>query len=188
MKLPLYILLFLCLFFYGCNKKHEASIDIVNEWMGKEIFFPQNTQCYSITNDSISFSSLLKKEFKILFYVNSNDCFKCKARLADWNKLIYNFNQLYSDKVSFLFFYHIKKEEKDEVYKLLEYERFYYPVIIDQANAINQLNNLPIEESFQCFLLNKENKVISIGNPTINNQVLSLYKRYITKKKKTLFE
>ena len=95
---------------------------------------------------------------------------------------------MYSDKVSFLFFYHIKKEEKDEVYKLLEYERFYYPVIIDQANAINQLNNFPIEESFQCFLLNKENKVISIGNPTINNHVLSLYKRYITKKKKTLFE
>lgn len=155
--------------------------------MGKEIIFTQNIQYYSRDDSNINFEDILKKVFKILFYVDSSECFKCKARLTDWNKLIYDYNQLYSGKVGFLFLYNVTNEK--EVYQLLEYERFNYPIIIgNQANAINQLNNFSKNSDFQCLLLNKENKIISIGNPITNPEISLLYRKYINKEKETILE
>lgn len=182
-KKHLIYLLIICSFISACRNENKKVITTVNKWMGKEIIIPQNIQLYSRINNTIKLEDILAKEFKILFYVNSSECFKCKARLADWNKLIYNFNQLYQDKVGFLFFYNIN--DNKEVYDLLEYERFNYPIIIEnQLCKINELNKIPDDDDFKCFLLDRSNRIISIGNPTINPKVQSLYKRYINKEKK----
>lgn len=98
----IFCFLFICSLNFACRDKNEKIAHTVNEWMGKEVIFSQNVKLYSRLNDTIKFDDILTKDFKILFYVNSSECFKCKARLADWNKLIFKFNQLYQSKVGFL--------------------------------------------------------------------------------------
>lgn len=56
---------------------------------------------------------------------------------------------------------------------------FDYPVLIDTNDAINRLNHFPTEQQFQCFLLDADNKVIAIGNPTLDIQVREFFRSKI---------
>jgi hypothetical protein len=63
---------------------------------------------------------------------------------------------------------------------LFEQFHFNYPVFIDMNNTINRLNHFPQQQSYQCFLLDSNNKVLMIGNPTLNPKIWELYKKIIT--------
>lgn len=62
---------------------------------------------------------------------------------------------------------------------MLKRDRFDYPVFIDENNQINSLNHFPDKPELQCFLLDKDNKVLLIGNPVLNPKVWELYKQTI---------
>ena len=47
-------------------------------------------------------------------------------------------------------------------------------------NEINRLNHFPNKIEYQCFLLDSNNKVLMIGNPTLNQKIWELYKEVIT--------
>jgi hypothetical protein len=53
-------------------------------------------------------------------------------------------------------------------------------VYIDVNDSLNQLNQLPVNPVYRCFLLDKDNKVLAIGNPANNYKVWELYKKIIT--------
>ena len=59
-------------------------------------------------------------------------------------------------------------------------ERFSYPVFIDIKGTINDLNRFPQTTQYQCFLLDKDNKVLMIGNPVMKMRIWELYKSRIT--------
>lgn len=49
----------------------------------------------------------------------------------------------------------------------------------DEEDAFNKLNKLPTDMMFQTFLLDKDNKVVAIGNPIHNPKVKELYLKII---------
>ncbi len=57
----------------------------------------------------------------------------------------------------------------------MERDKFTLPVCIDTEDRFNKLNNFPSDMMFQTFLLNKDNKVVVIGNPIHNLKVRNLY-------------
>jgi hypothetical protein len=92
-----------------------------------------------------------------------------------WLSLI----EKYKDKIDFLLFFHIKNN--DEVLSLLKDERFKYKVYFDTNDELNKLNRFPSNPQFQCFLLDKDNKVLAIGNPANNPKIWELYEKIITR-------
>ena len=50
---------------------------------------------------------------------------------------------------------------------------------IDRNDSLEILNSFPKEIAFQTFLLDKDNKVLAIGNPVLNPKVKDLYLRII---------
>ena len=50
---------------------------------------------------------------------------------------------------------------------------------VDVDNRFNKLNNFPADMTFQTFLLDKNNKVVAIGNPIHNLKVRELYLKII---------
>lgn len=82
--------------------------------------------------------------------------------------------------VGFLFF--INSISKEEIYYLLEEQEFYYPIIVDELNIINKLNQFPENPNFHCFLLNKNNEVLLIGDPCHAPELWELYKKIILTK------
>jgi hypothetical protein len=83
-----------------------------------------------------------------------------------------------SEKTVFLFYFHL--ENDDEFIHLLESYRFNYPIYIDTADELNRINRFPSNPQFQCFLLDKDNKVLAVGNPANNPKIRELYKQIIT--------
>ncbi|MDR1373255.1 MAG: hypothetical protein LBJ17_09125 [Dysgonamonadaceae bacterium] len=154
------------------------------EWTGKEIKFPDNFECNLQGSDTVSSlcAELLDSEYKILLYIDSTGCTSCKLRLFEWRQLMQEADRLFPYKVKFLFFFH--PQNIAELNYFLLRDRMDYPVFIDKNDTIYKLNKFPSEEQFQCFLLDKNNMVLAIGNPVLNPKIWKLYKDIIIENKK----
>jgi hypothetical protein len=162
------------------NRRAEAE-KAVNEWIGREIKFPEDVQCCVLGKDTTRAlcDELFSREFKVLLYVDSTGCSACRLKLYLWQQIIAESHRLFNDKLSFLFYFQ-PKEENDFAYICMGYQ-FDYPVFIDINNTINKLNIFSQNAEFQSFLLDKNNRILSIGNPVYNEKVWELYKSIISK-------
>jgi hypothetical protein len=112
--------------------------------------------------------------------MDSIGCSACRLRTYNWKKVFEEANLISSDILSFEFYFHPKNER--ELLFVLRGSEFNYPVVhIDRENKLNKLNKFSSNINYQCFLLDKENKVILVGNPFTNPSIWSLYKKIITR-------
>ena len=79
--------------------------------------------------------------------------------------------------IPFLFYFHPK--DMKELRYLTRRDSFTYPVCFDEDDELNALNRFPSDMTFQTFLLDKDNKVVSVGNPVHNPKVKELYLKHI---------
>jgi hypothetical protein len=163
----------------GNDKKTEAQ-KIVIEWMEKEIQFPAEYQCNILGKDTVASpcNELFNAEYKVLLYIDSLGCTGCRLKLFQWKQIIEESDSLFAGKLNFLFF--LQPKDKKELNFLLKRDKFDYPVFIDTKNSINQLNRFPDQPEYQCFLLDKNNKILMIGNPSLNPKIWELYKQTIS--------
>ena len=157
---------------------------VVNEWIGKEIKFPENMPCFVSGKETLSefCDENFHREYKILLYVDSAGCSDCRLKLFEWKQLMEEADRLFPGKVGFLLFFQPKST--DEMADMFLNNRFDYPVFTDTTGSINLLNLFPQAMQHQCYLLDADNKVLSIGNPVINLQIWELYKKIISDEKK----
>ena len=176
-----YILLIAALF--SCDneqkEKEKQILQLVNEWQGKQIVFPENAVFTRYLTDTTDFQ-IPQSEYKVLVYVDSTGCTSCKLKLNKWKKLIEYTDSVTQKKVPYLFFIH-PQNEKDILW-LLKEEKFDRPVCIDTNDLLNKQNKFPTNITFQTFLLDKNNRVIILGNPVDNQTVKDLYLKQITGK------
>lgn len=171
MKKLLFLLVMSCLF--SCKETDKDRINrLVSEWSGKEIVFPNDMEFTSLGNDT---NYLFKNEYTVMTYVDSMGCTGCKLKLPQWKELI---NELDSIGNTSVLFFLYPKNEKELTY-LLKRDRFTHPVCIDENDSFNKLNHFPSDMMFQTFLLDKENKVVAIGNPIQNPRVKEVYLQII---------
>jgi hypothetical protein len=161
------------------NQKRIGIEKIVSEWKGKQIIFPDDVSCCIFGKDTTVFlcDDLLQSEYKILLYVDSTGCTSCKLQLLEWKEYINEADSLPAGKPAFLFFFNPK--DRTELRFFLRRDDFDYPVFIDESNEIDRLNHFPKELQYQCFLLDRDNRVLALGNPVHNPKIWELYKKII---------
>lgn len=164
----------------SCKESEKDKITrLVNEWNEKLIVFPEDMVYTRYGKDTVTFN-LPDSEFTVLFYIDSIGCTTCKLQSLRWTELMNEMDTLYNGKVSFQFV--LRPMNRKELTSSLKRDKFVYPVLIDEHNQFNKMNNLPQEEAFHTFLLNKQNKVIAIGNPVSNPKIKELYFNIISGK------
>lgn len=170
-------LFILLVVFYSCQntRKNEITL-LIKEWEGKEIIFPSNSE-FTIQGMSKVKPLDENSDYKIVTYVDSMGCTSCKLRLLLWKKLISEIDSLSYSSVPFYFFFYPKKST--ELYSILRRDDFVYPVCIDDKDTFNKLNHFSKNDQFQTFLLDRNNRVVAIGNPTNNLKVKDLYVQII---------
>lgn len=154
------------------NLQKDITTSLVTEWNNKDILFPQNSIFTILGKDTIAYPPK-EKQYKILNYVDSFGCTACKLKLAEWNEFITDIDTLTNNSVSFYFYFYPKNIS--ELFYLIKIEDFKHPVCIDIQDKLNNLNHFPKDINFQTFLLDKNNKVIAIGNPMHNIEIKKLY-------------
>ena len=174
MKLGRFLFLLLgVLCLVSCKESEKERIArLVNEWEGKEIKFPPHSVFTIQGKDTVTMDYRIA-EFKVITYVDSIGCTSCKLQLHRWKELIAEMDSVTSGTVPFLFYFH-PKDVKELCY-LLRRDAFNNPVCFDEMEDFNKLNRFPSDITFQTFLLDKENRVIGMGNPVHNLNIWKLY-------------
>lgn len=162
-----------CLFFASCEESEKERLSrLVQEWEGKEILFPAHSTFTIQGRDTVDFD-FKDATYKIVTYIDSVGCTDCKLQLYRWKELIKEVDSLTNGNVPFLFYFHPK--DMKELRYLTRRNGFTYPVCFDEKDDFNRLNRFPGEMMFQTFLLDKENRVVALGNPVQNPKVKELY-------------
>lgn len=183
MKQLIYIVSIFFLLTSCKENKKEQFAHLVQEWQGKEIVFPKEMVFTKFVTDTVDYD-IPQSEHKVLIYVDSVGCTSCKLQLHKWKKLIEYTDSITNSSVPYLFFFQSKGDK--ELRYLLERDNFDRPVCIDYTNQLHNLNKFPTDLTFQTFLLDKDNKVLVIGNPIHNLAVKGLYLKQISGKKNPL--
>ena len=166
-------LLFLLPFLFSCHDKRKEEItQLVSAWQGKEIRFPQEMVFTLFTTDTVAYR-MPQSVHKVLVFVDSVGCTSCKLQLQRWKELIQYTDSVTQGTVPFLFFFQSKNRR--EIRYLLKRDNFDRPVCLDESDALNRLNRFPSDSRFHTFLLDKENRVVLVGNPIHSLSVKELY-------------
>lgn len=173
-KMNKVILLFLLVLLNSCKENSTERItNLVKKWNGKEIFFPSYAYFTTLGHDTVRLDFIEKSSYSIVTYVDSIGCISCKLKLDRWTSFIQVMDSIASLNVPIYFFLH-PSNTKSMINVLKQY-KFNYPVCIDEKDSFNLLNHFPIDMNFQTFLLDKNKKIVAIGNPVLNPQIKELY-------------
>lgn len=164
------------------ESREEAMLRLVNEWNGKEIKFPVHSVFTIQGKDTVDFE-FCNANYKVITYIDSVGCTSCKLQLPRWKKLVGEVDSITNGSVPFLFYFHPK--DMKELRYLTRRDDFEYPVCFDEKDELNRLNRFPSDMTFQTFLLDKDNKVVAMGNPVLNPKIKDLYLDVIKEKKET---
>lgn len=159
------------------ESREEAMLRLVNEWNGKEIKFPFRSVFTIQGKDTVDFE-FGNADYKVVTYIDSVGCTSCKLQLPRWKELVKEVDSLTGGSVPFLFYFHPK--DMKELRYLTRRDGFEYPVCFDGKDELNRLNRFPADITFQTFLLDKDNKVVAIGNPVLNPKIRELYLGLVT--------
>ena len=159
----------------SCSRRNTTKKKIeemVKSWQEKEIIFPEGLIFTKHGKDTIGYN-IPASEYKIILYVDSVGCTECKLQLHKWKEFITEVDSLTNGAVPVLFFFYPK--DLREISFLLRRDSIHIPVCIDKQNRMNRINHFPSHQMYQCFLVDKENKVIYIGNPVHNRKIRDIY-------------
>lgn len=186
MKRLTYILL--CLFLFSCRPTEIDRInELVNHWQGRAIQFPKDMTFVSYSKEyGAQRVSLHAEGYRILTFADSLGCMSCKLQLPKWSEFIREVDSVSHRTIPFIFV--LQAHKPDEMIYILKRSGFSYPVYIDSKDSLNQLNHFPTQMEYQTFLLDKENRVVAIGNPIYNPSVKKLYMNIIQGKELTAGE
>ena len=172
-SLKFFLGLCVCLLMVSCSESEKERLSrLVQEWEGKEILFPAHSTFTIQGKGTVDFD-FKGAAYTIVTYIDSVGCTSCKLQLHRWKELVKEVDSLTNGDVPFLFYFHPK--DIKELRYLTRRDAFTYPVCFDEKDDFNRLNRFPSEMMFQTFLLDKENRVIALGNPIQNPKVKELY-------------
>ena len=161
---------------FSCtDSKNKEVATLLQEWEGRRIVFPSNPTFTIQGEDTVEYH--IKNTYKILTYIDSTGCTSCKLRFAEWRIFMSEVDSIRPNMLQFLFF--LCPKTGMEIYQTLRMDRFKYPICIDDEDSLNKLNHFSSDMMFQTFLLDKDNKILAIGNPIHNPKVKELYLKII---------
>ena len=162
----------------SCEESRKDEIArLVKEWEGKEIHLPEHPVFSIQWKDKVDFS-FRDNEYKVVSYVDSIGCISCKLQLDRWKDFIHEVDSLTGEAVPFILCLH--HPDVKEMQRVTWKDEFKYPVFIDEMGTFDALNHFPTNMMFQTFLLDKNNKIVAIGNPILNPMVKELYLEKLT--------
>lgn len=156
-------LLILLLFFCSCEEtKKEKMESLVSKWEGKVIAFPSHSVFTVQGNDTIDFYFSCTN-YRIVTYVDSLECACDDLKLGDWKTFMQITDSLTQNEAHFIFYFNTKERDKLRYFTLRD--QFTYPICFDDENLFYKLNQLSTDLPITTFLLDANDKVITMGDP-----------------------
>lgn len=165
----------MALLIWACaNDADNRYAQLVSEWQCKEILLPE-TMVDFMTGDTIDLS---ETDFTILTFVDSAGCAGCQMKLTLWNEFLPALDSVASN-ANFNALLMVNAND-DELTNRINRDEYTYPIINDTTGKYYRFNHLPEDDMFRTFLIDRNRRVIAIGNPILSNSVADLYRAIIS--------
>ena len=168
---PYLIIIALAILSVSSCKKSARNVyaEAVEEWIGKEILFPDSMM--TVTGEMIAPPTA---DFTIVSYYDSTGCTGCRMKLPFWNEFM---NKVDSAKGgnSIELVMVAATDRVKELKHLVKFNSFSGNMVSDPDDSFNRLNSFPEDAALQTFLLDRDRRVIAMGNPVVNGGIGKLY-------------
>ena len=171
-----YIFIAILLALAACRSDKDRMAEIVEEWQGREIVFPEVMTDF-LTGDTIDLSDT---DFTIFTYVDSVGCTGCKMKLLVWQEFLNSLDSIANCDVRFVMV--VDGADVKELSYLTKSCGFDYPIYVDTSHRMSDSYSFPDKVALQTFLLDKDRKVMSIGSPVYAPDIERMYKAVISGK------
>lgn len=164
------------------NTTKDRMLHLVKIWEQKQIIYPSEAIFTIYGKDTLINYTKSGVDYSIVSYIDSLGCLSCKLQAQAWKNFMKTIDSISKSAVPINIFVH--HEANDELLSILKKENFDIPMCLDLNDSFRILNNFPADVSFRTFLLDKENRVVAIGNPIHNPKIRELYLKIIGGDKK----
>ena len=167
------------LLIFGCNSKDKQFQAALEKFMSSEIRIPELSAAIFNGQDTIvemNHSPLAKM---VILY-DSTVCGSCKVSGISRLQIVTDFAKVMQNRFEPVFIFAPSATKEREVRVALKTRPFEWPVFIDTAQKFVSSNRgLPENKLLHTFLLDKNNKVVLVGDPVSNPNLWNLYKSTI---------
>lgn len=173
-RVALLTILVLCMY-ASCRQdaSKEKMINLVKKWEKKQVIYPSETAFTIYGEDTVVDYVKSGVKYSIVSYIDSLGCLSCKLQAKAWKSFIKTIDSVSDYSIPVNIFVHNK--DGDELLSILRKEAFDMPICLDLNDSLRLLNDFPDDIAFRTFLLDKDNRVVAIGNPIFNPKIKELY-------------
>jgi uncharacterized protein YcfL len=118
---------------------------------------------------------------RLVIYTDSLSCSSCRLKyMFEYNDILGLHEELGGEFMP-IFVFSPREGQSAEIRNTLLLYRFDYPILLDDRGMFPAANpHIPADNRFHTFLLDKNGKVVLVGNPVNNPGLWELYKTTIT--------
>lgn len=156
-----------------CTNKHSDISSIVKSWENRKINYPKQMHFNNANDEVVPLD--YSGRYKVLCYIDSAGCTSCKLKnqLFRWVQFMNLVDNLTDYSTAFIFA--IQSNNKEQIQRLLIDYNFSYPVFFDTKGELKSINKLPEQEELCCFLLDRNDNVVLMGNPIYGEKMQKLF-------------
>ena len=173
------LILFLLSFLFLCSCTQQPTERSIKKFVGRQITLSPDCNAIWRAKDTV-LTDFTKVPVKLVVWCDSLACASCEiSYMNEWHYIAAYADSL-SQWFSIIYLFSPKKKDYSTVRRSLRASKFDYPIFIDRHATFVKLNpHLPKNRLLHSFLLDKNNKVVMVGNPLHNPSLWALYKRTI---------
>jgi len=172
------IYLFLAVGLFACcgvNLQRQLE-----EFTAKEIVAPHGMRQMVEGRDSVVLNPTVGAA-RLVVWADSLDCSTCRvSKMFQYTEIV-NYRKEVGETFTPVFVFSPPRAKVDEVLLTIGVTPFDYPVFIDENGLFVAANpHIPSDNQLHTFLLDKNGKVVLVGDPVNNPQLWEMYKKTIT--------
>ena len=172
MKTTIYILLSVIMLLSSCGKKNFAADILKLQSRPIDLSSCEGAVCYE-NGERAAYYSSADSAYKLVIYIDSASCSPCfVSHMLDYMGAVVDLDSV---GVNTLFIFEPKEIQKENLESSLAQLAYPLRAIVVPNGSFSSVNpHLPSSTLLHSFLLDKENKVIVVGNPARNDKVKEL--------------
>lgn len=173
MKFRLILSLLILCAVTSCSYRPKSRIaQEVKNLTGKEIQFPQ-CEILNDTNTAPLQEIMPPEKIKMITYLSQPPCTSCIfTMLKDWECEVEN---NLGDNIKYILI--LKSNDRQAIIDAINLYQFSSPVLRYNDDVFEEINGLRVLARNRTLLLDKNNKVIAVGEPFGNDRMWNVYKK-----------
>lgn len=169
------LFLCICLLTVGCNRSKSGLKNDLEKFMQSKIAIPELVDEFKEIRDT----ALIWRDeplVRMVIFYDSTVCGSCKmSQIWQW-QMVTDYAKNTQGRFRPLFIFAPSAGKEQEVRVALRTIPPDYPIFVDSEQEFISANpNIPTNKIMHVFLLDKNNRVVLVGDPLNNNQLWGLY-------------